>query len=224
MEKGRKGNSETSENTGSSASLGKHKWKKKRNQEMQGARPKSKSPQGGSHPDVDDASAPDPMSKGEELAVALRSGVRREKSFEKERSPTGRLHCSYCNVYFSGKLELQTHCRGQDHQTTIMSDEGRDWKHRPPPRGLGADEYALCSTYKDTHNCRLGDQCVGAHSDAELLEWQERFEYRAMKLERAREKQLHGATYADQLLERLSQAQHQDTLISEKVRKQTVFS
>ncbi|XP_047469239.1 probable helicase with zinc finger domain [Penaeus chinensis] len=218
MEKGRKGNSETSENTGSSSSLGKHKWKKKRNQEMQGARPKSKSPQGGMHPDVmDDASALDPVSKGEELAVALRSGVRREKSFEKERSPTGRLHCSYCNVYFSGKLELQTHCRGQDHQTTIMSDEGRDWKHRPPPRGLGADEYALCSTYKDTHNCRLGDQCVGAHSDAELLEWQERFEYRAMKLERAREKQLHGATYADQLLERLSQAQHQDALISEKI-------
>ncbi|XP_063608279.1 probable helicase with zinc finger domain isoform X2 [Penaeus indicus] len=218
MEKGRKGNSETSENTGSSSSLGKHKWKKKRNQEMQGARPKSKSPQGHHPPDVvDDASAPDPVSKGEELAVALRSGVRREKSFEKERSPTGRLHCSYCNVYFSGKLELQTHCRGQDHQTTIMSDEGRDWKHRPPPRGLGADEYALCSTYKDTHNCRLGDQCVGAHSDAELLEWQERFEYRAMKLERAREKQLHGATYADQLLERLSQAQHQDALISEKI-------
>lgn len=136
----------------------------------------------------------------------------------KEKSPplATRIHCSYCNVYFNTKVELQVHCRGQDHQTTIMSDEGRDWTHRPPPRGLSAEEYALCSTFKDTHNCRLGDQCVGAHSDAELLEWQERFEYRAMKLERAKEKQLHGASYADQLLERLSQLQHQEALITEK--------
>lgn len=235
MEKGRKGNTDQSENTANLSTLGKPKWKKKRNQEMQqqGARPKSRSPHGGdsSQQQQQDlaevsssssSSTPTVMSKGDELVAALRRDVRREKSFEKERSPTGRLHCSYCNVYFSGKLELQAHCRGQDHQTTIMSDEGRDWKHRPPPRGLGADEYALCSTFKDTHTCRLADQCVGAHSDAELLEWQERFEYRAMKLERAREKQLHGASYADQLLERLSQAQHQDALLSEKVR--TVWS
>lgn len=98
-----------------------------------------------------------------------------------------------------------------------MSDEGRDWSHRPPPRGLGAEDYTLCPTYRAAHTCRMGDQCVEAHSEAELAEWQERFEYRAMKLERAREKQLHGASYADLLLERLSLTQQQDALITEKV-------
>lgn len=128
-----------------------------------------------------------------------------------------RLHCLYCNVYFSTKADLQSHCRSQDHQMTIMSDEGRDWCHRPPPRGLGAEDYSLCQTYRAAQTCRMGDQCVEAHSEAELAEWQERFEYRAMKLERAREKQLHGASYADHLLERLSLTQQQDTLITEKV-------
>lgn len=128
-----------------------------------------------------------------------------------------RLHCHYCNVYFNTKPDLLTHCRSQDHQMTIMSDEGRDWSHRPPPRGLGAEDYSLCPMYRAAQTCRMGDQCVEAHSEAELAEWQERFEYRAMKLERAREKQLHGASYADHLLERLSFTQQQDTLITEKV-------
>ncbi|KAK7082158.1 hypothetical protein SK128_003180 [Halocaridina rubra] len=149
-------------------------------------------------------------------AITLSRAANMKVQINKEKSPPVRIHCSYCNVYFSNNAELQSHCRGPDHQMTIMSDEGREWTHRPPPRGLSADEYALCSTFKDTQHCRLGDQCVGAHSNAELVEWQERFEYRAMKLERAKEKQLHGASYSDQLLERLSQAQHQDALISEK--------
>ena len=59
-----------------------------------------------------------------------------------------------------------------------------------------------------------------AHSESELSEWRERFEYRAMKLERAREKQLHGATYAHHLMDKLSQTQQQKQLqniITEKV-------
>ncbi|KAK4291927.1 hypothetical protein Pmani_035272 [Petrolisthes manimaculis] len=167
---------------------------------MHGVRQKSRSPK--MDPEVE-ASGRGEMSKS---PVTIRG----------DRSPSGRQHCSYCNVYLNTKMELQAHCRGPEHQTIIMSDEGRDWMHRPPPRGLSAEEYSLCATFKDTHTCRMGDQCIEAHSDAELIEWQERFEYRAMKLERAREKQLHGATYADQLLERLSQAQHQDALINEK--------
>ena len=147
----------------------------------------------------------------------------REEERAMSSSPTPgvpqRLQCSYCNVYFITKADLQTHCRSQDHQTTIMSDEGRDWSHRPPPRGLGAEDYTLCPTYRAAYTCRMGDQCVEAHSEAELAEWQERFEYRAMKLERAREKQLHGASYADLLLERLSLTQQQDALITEKVRQ-----
>lgn len=201
-----------SDQASSLSNASKQRWKKKKREnhkEIQGVKQKSRSPK----------------SDVENEVVALDASVRSDKPkspimkahTRKDQSPPARLHCSYCNVYFSTKVELQTHCRGQDHQTTIMSDEGRDWTHRPPPRGLGAEEYTLCATYKDTHTCRLADQCIEAHSDAELVEWQERFEYRAMKLERAREKQLHGASYADQLLERLSQTQHHDALLSEKV-------
>lgn len=131
-------------------------------------------------------------------------------------SVSGQISCSYCNMQFPSKDLLQNHCLSQEHQRTIMSDEGREWKHRPPPRGLSAEEYMLCQTYKDTHTCRLWSECVFAHSESEIGEWRERFEYRAMKLERAREKQLHGATYADHLLEKLSQTQQQQNIITEK--------
>ncbi|XP_053631191.1 probable helicase with zinc finger domain isoform X3 [Cherax quadricarinatus] len=200
----------TSDQAPNLANTSKQKWKKKKKEnhrEMQGIRQKSRSPKS----DVENEMALENFEKSDKPISPNMKGHAR-----KDKSPPARLHCSYCNVYFSTKVELQTHCRSQDHQTTIMSDEGRDWTHRPPPRGLSADEYMLCATYKDTHTCRLGDQCIEAHSDAELVEWQERFEYRAMKLERAREKQLHGASYADQLLERLSQTQHHDALLSEK--------
>ncbi|XP_071518358.1 probable helicase with zinc finger domain [Panulirus ornatus] len=189
----------------------KQRWKKKKKEnhkEMQAVKQKSRSPKSDVENEIvaSDTTVRSDKPKSPTMKVHMR----------KDHSPPSRLHCSYCNVYFSTKVELQTHCRGQDHQTTIMSDEGRDWTHRPPPRGLGAEDYTLCATFKDTHTCRLADQCIEAHSDAELVEWQERFEYRAMKLERAREKQLHGASYADQLLERLSQTQHHDALLSEK--------
>ena len=32
--------------------------------------------------------------------------------------------------------ELETHCKGDDHKKNITSDEGHNWKYRPPPRGL----------------------------------------------------------------------------------------
>ncbi|XP_045616313.1 probable helicase with zinc finger domain isoform X2 [Procambarus clarkii] len=199
-----------SEQASNIANTSKQKWKKKKKEthrDMQGIRQKSRSPKS----DVEREMALETLVKCDKpISPNMKGHIRTDKS------PPTRLHCSYCNVYFNTKVELQTHCRSQDHQTTIMSDEGRDWTHRPPPRGLSAEEYTLCTTYKDTHTCRLGDQCIEAHSDAELVEWQERFEYRAMKLERAREKQLHGASYADQLLERLSQTQHHDTLLCEK--------
>lgn len=130
--------------------------------------------------------------------------------------------CSYCKIKFGSPADLLLHCRTQEHQTMIMSDEGGNWKYRPPPRGVAADEYNLCTTFIETSSCRLGEQCIDAHSQEELEEWRHRFEYRAMKLEKARENQLHGASYADQLLEKLSQG-HNQNIITEKV-SQIVYS
>lgn len=44
--------------------------------------------------------------------------------------------CTYCCLTFIDRNDLRTHCQTESHQRVIMSDEGRDWKWRPPPRGL----------------------------------------------------------------------------------------
>jgi len=111
--------------------------------------------------------------------------------------------CSYCCLAFSDRSELRAHCQSVSHQTIIMSDEGRDWKWRPPPRGLTSDAYSLCESWADGGgSCRYGAQCIEAHGSEELAEWRERFEYRRMKLQRACEKELYGKSYTEQLLER----------------------
>ena len=49
-----------------------------------------------------------------------------------------------------------------------------------PPR-LEMDDYSLCVPFKLEGSCRLGDRCVYAHSNEELIEWRERLEYRYPK-------------------------------------------
>lgn len=63
---------------------------------------------------------------------------------EKESRP---LSCIYCGLSFVSRSELKSHCQTEAHQTVIMSDEGRDWKWRPPPRGHIADNYTLCDSW-----------------------------------------------------------------------------
>ena len=109
------------------------------------------------------------------------------------------LLCTYCGVACRDRHELSAHCQSESHQTVIMSDEGRDWHFRAPPRGLTADAYTLC---EDASACRYGAQCVEAHSPDELAEWRERFQYRKMKLQRACEKELFGKSYTEEILER----------------------
>ena len=40
--------------------------------------------------------------------------------------------------------ELETHCKRDDRKKNITSDEGHNWKYRPPPRGLVSEEYLIC--------------------------------------------------------------------------------
>ncbi|XP_069701486.1 probable helicase with zinc finger domain isoform X2 [Periplaneta americana] len=126
--------------------------------------------------------------------------------------------CSYCCLTFSDRMELRAHCQSESHQNIIMSDEGRDWKWRPPPRGLTSDAYSLCESWADgAGSCRYGAQCVEAHGSEELAEWRERFEYRQMKLQRAREKELYGKSYTEQLLERWVQAPSPEKVMRERL-------
>ncbi|XP_077861531.1 uncharacterized protein LOC102808405, partial [Saccoglossus kowalevskii] len=108
-------------------------------------------------------------------------------------------YCSYCDVKCQTAVDLHLHCTSESHQAVIMSDDGRDWKHRPPPRGVTSEEYSLCDRFP---KCRFGEQCTSAHSEDELSEWIERYKYRKMKMQRAKDRQLHGNSYAEQILEK----------------------
>ncbi|EAA05697.4 AGAP011545-PA, partial [Anopheles gambiae str. PEST] len=127
------------------------------------------------------------------------------------------ITCVYCTLSFADRSELRAHCQTESHQNIIMSDEGRDWKWRPPPRGFVAESYTLCEKYQDNQNCHYGNQCVEAHGVDELNEWKERFEYRKKKLQRARDKELYGKSYTEQLLERWVQAPSPEKVMREKV-------
>jgi len=56
-----------------------------------------------------------------------------------------RYSCTYCGISFTLDGQLRAHCATENHQTIIMSDEGRDWKWRPPPRGFSSE----CYTYEN---------------------------------------------------------------------------
>ncbi|KAK4872883.1 hypothetical protein RN001_014912 [Aquatica leii] len=125
--------------------------------------------------------------------------------------------CAYCNVTCRDKSELKIHCQSESHQTIIMSDEGRDWSWRPPPRGLNAEQYTRCRYWDEKQSCRFGMQCVEAHGEDELTEWKERYKYRQMKLQRAYEKELFGKSYTEQLLEKYMQASSPSLIMQEKL-------
>ncbi len=89
----------------------------------------------------------------------------------------------------------------------MFSDQGCDWKHRPPPRGVGSESYTLCQQFKSEGHCRFGTQCVEAHTGEELEEWKERFEYRKERAQRAAK--LFGKSFVDTVLDKLSSAKGQ---------------
>lgn len=125
--------------------------------------------------------------------------------------------CSYCAITFASRNELRQHCQTEAHQNVIMSDEGRDWKWRPPPRGFTLDSYSLCESWSESQLCHYGNQCVEAHGQDELNEWKDRFEYRRMRLQKACEKELYGKSYTEQVLERWIQSTVPEKIMCEKV-------
>ncbi|RZC35695.1 helicase with zinc finger domain, partial [Asbolus verrucosus] len=127
------------------------------------------------------------------------------------------VFCIYCNVSFKDKSELMSHCLTQEHEAMIMSDEGHDWYWRAPPRGFKSDAYTICENWRELGTCRFGLQCVEAHGEAELIEWKERFQYREMKMLRAKEKELYGKSYTEDLLEKWVQTTNINMVMTEKI-------
>ncbi|XP_022919640.1 probable helicase with zinc finger domain [Onthophagus taurus] len=128
-----------------------------------------------------------------------------------------RPRCIYCNSTFNDQIELRLHCQSEAHQMAVMSDEGRDWHFRPPPRGYNGDHYVLCESFLENNNCRYGVHCTEAHGAGELNEWKERFQYRLMKMQRAYEKELYGKSYTEELLEQWLQSSNPEEIMKENL-------
>lgn len=79
-------------------------------------------------------------------------------------------------------------------------------------------------SYEETRKCTFGDKCTQAHSKEELQEWKERFKFRTQQIKRARDKHLHGNTYAEQLMEKLVNAENSKSVVSIAQRVKTVNS
>ncbi|XP_065342587.1 probable helicase with zinc finger domain isoform X3 [Cloeon dipterum] len=88
-------------------------------------------------------------------------------------------------------------------------DDEDKWRWRPPPRGLVADAYTLCETWKTEGTCRYGVQCVEAHGEEELEEWRQRFEERKARLA--------TATYIENLLDKWNTSDDKSSVIAEKI-------
>lgn len=158
------------------------------------------------------------MQKNTDLLAALKvSGSNKSISDESIGENANSTTCSYCAITFGSRNELRQHCQTEAHQNVIMSDEGRDWKWRPPPRGFTLDSYSLCESWSESQLCHYGNQCVEAHGPDELNEWKDRFEYRRMRLQKACEKELYGKSYTEQVLERWIQSTVPEKIMSEKV-------
>lgn len=159
------------------------------------------------------------LQKNTDLLAALKvSGSNKSISDESAGGDNANsTTCSYCTITFGSRHELRQHCQTVGHQNVIMSDEGRDWKWRPPPRGFTLDSYSLCESWSESQLCHYGNQCVEAHGQDELNEWKERFEYRRMRLQKACEKELYGKSYTEQVLERWIQSTVPEKIMCEKV-------
>lgn len=68
------------------------------------------------------------------------------------------------------------------HEIIRMSDEGHEWTWRAPPKDFKADFYTICKNWRKTQSCTYGWQCVEAHGEAELAEWNERYQYRRINM------------------------------------------
>ncbi|XP_046366711.2 probable helicase with zinc finger domain isoform X1 [Haliotis rufescens] len=170
--------------------------------------------QGPAQPDV--RSSPDGREEGTEAVspqtrpatnIVLTLPPMPTKNPKSEVKAVSEFVCTFCDIKFTRQDELDTHCRSDLHKKRLTSDEGHGWKFRAPPRGLSSEEYVLCLRFSEIGRCPFGDKCTQAHSEDELNEWKERFKFRKQQLQKARDSQLHGNTYTEQLMERLTNAE-----------------
>ncbi|XP_014771741.1 probable helicase with zinc finger domain [Octopus bimaculoides] len=68
-------------------------------------------------------------------------------------------------------------------------------------------------SFLETGKCSYSENCTQAHSEDELQEWKDRFEFKKQSLQKARDKQLHGISYMEKLAEKLLLSENPESLL-----------
>ncbi|XP_070186287.1 3'-5' exoribonuclease HELZ2-like isoform X2 [Littorina saxatilis] len=127
-------------------------------------------------------------------------------------------YCRYCSIQCNSERQWEEHTASEKHMFHVNSDKDHQWNYRQPPWGQGSN-LSICSKHVDGGRCPYShvpdmfNLCKYAHSQEELDEWRERYEWRSMK--RALAKEQNMFSYMDQLLERYNAADSRVTEMSE---------
>ncbi|XP_076439727.1 3'-5' exoribonuclease HELZ2-like isoform X2 [Babylonia areolata] len=160
------------------------------------------------------------INKGDSVVTA--SNVKAVPPIVQVRLPTdlqnSAHYCRYCSVQSNSERQWEEHCASDKHIFNVNSDKDHQWNFRQPPWGQGSN-LSLCSRHMDGGRCPYShvpdmfNLCKYAHTQEELDEWNERFEWRQMKRTLAKEQNMFS--YMEQLLERYNAADSRVTEISE---------
>ncbi|CAG5132928.1 unnamed protein product, partial [Candidula unifasciata] len=128
------------------------------------------------------------------------------------------LYCSYCGISCNSPRQWDEHCMSERHINNVNSDKEHQWNFRQPPWGQGSN-LALCAKHIHNQSCQYShvpdmyNLCKYAHSQEELDEWLERYEWRQLKREVAKER--HMFSYTESLLEEYYSKDNSVSVISE---------
>ncbi|KAH9515064.1 hypothetical protein Btru_019075, partial [Bulinus truncatus] len=129
-------------------------------------------------------------------------------------------YCQYCGISFDSSRQWDEHCMSEKHVENVNSDKEHQWNYRQPPWGQG-NNLALCAKHLHDQSCQYShvpdmyNLCMYAHSQEELDEWQERYEWRQLKRHIAHER--HMFSYTESLLEDFYSQDNSVKVISDNV-------
>ncbi|XP_013382941.1 probable helicase with zinc finger domain [Lingula anatina] len=139
------------------------------------------------------------------------------QSSVKSDNTAKQLHCVPCSMEFKNNEDLDVHLSSEVHRQSVSLEEDKNWKFRPPPRGLTSEEYTICPRQQTSGTCKYGTRCTHAHSDAELVEWKQRFDYRRHNSTSSGDQVAVKRSYAELLMEKWIRAENKDAVMKEAI-------
>ncbi|XP_041364208.1 uncharacterized protein LOC121379626 [Gigantopelta aegis] len=151
----------------------------------------------------------------ESLVAASRPVTRQLAPYNLKRNNN---YCQYCGVQCDSEKQWDDHCALERHNFNVNSDKDHQWNFRQPPWG---SSYKLCERHMTSQSCQYShvpemyNFCMYAHSQEELDEWKERYKWRQMKRDMAKQQKVFS--YMDEILDKYESTDSGISVISEEV-------